>query len=113
MSGMSGGMMSGGMMSGGMMSGGMMSGGMMSGGMSGGMMSGMGGGTGGRAALNTESPYDAIVEIYGIIYIYNPVDPAKLGIETDCRVGQCHGTDRAGTSGAKRQQRQPVRGHGR
>ncbi len=74
-------MMSGGMMSGGMMSGGMMSGGMGSGGMG---YPGMGGPSGGAAsALNTESPYDASVEIYGIIYIYNPVDPAKLGIEQD------------------------------
>ena len=32
-----------------------------------------------RPTLNTESPYDATVEIYGIIYIYNPVDPVKLG----------------------------------
>ncbi|MHB8969730.1 MAG: hypothetical protein ACYC3X_06055 [Pirellulaceae bacterium] len=76
--------------------GGMGAGGMMTG-MTGGMMSGMGrsmgspgmgglggdGGSGGQqvGALNTESPYDASVEIYGIIYIYNPVDPAKLGIE--------------------------------
>lgn len=44
--------------------------------------SGGGGGDSGVASLNAESPYDATVDIYGIIYIYNPVDPAKLGIDT-------------------------------
>ena len=68
------------------------SGGMGSGGLMGAMggMPGIGGigravgsgGDSGMASLNAESPYDATVEIYGIIYIYNPVDPAKLGIET-------------------------------
>ena len=27
------------------------------------------------------SPYDLPVEIYGIIYIYNPVDEKKLGLD--------------------------------
>ncbi len=40
-----------------------------------------GGGPGGPGMFGTESPYDVIVEVYGIIYIYNPVDPAKLGME--------------------------------
>jgi hypothetical protein len=49
------------------------------------------GGRGGAAMLNTESPYDATVEIYGIIYIYNPVDPAKLGIEVAKESGNAAG----------------------
>ena len=40
--------------------------------------SGSGGGANNMGSLNAESPYDATVDIYGIIYIYNPVDPAKL-----------------------------------
>jgi len=47
-------------------------------------MPGMGGASGaggGMATLNLESPYDSVVDIYGIIYIYNPVNPAKLGID--------------------------------
>lgn len=34
-----------------------------------------------RTAISSESTYDMPVEIYGIIYIYNPVDRQKLGIE--------------------------------
>jgi hypothetical protein len=66
---MGGGMMGGGMMGGGMMGGGMIGGGMMGGGM------GLGGQTPGMEA----GPYDAVVELSGIIYLYNPPDLAKLG----------------------------------
>jgi hypothetical protein len=59
--------------------------------------SGAGGGSG-TAMLNTESPYDATVEIYGIIYIYNPVDPAKLGIEVAKESGNAAG---AGSTAAE------------
>ena len=62
-------------------------------GMGGGSYPGMGGGGSypgggdpggsGSTAATSDSPYDATVEIYGIIYIYNPVDPAKLGIEKE------------------------------
>lgn len=47
------------------------------------------GGGVGRAAtkptddLSTPFPYDVIVEIYGIIYIYNPVDERALGVEPE------------------------------
>ncbi len=50
---------------GGMGAGGMMGGGMMSGGQ--------------RQVLSDETPYDLDVELYGIIYIYNPVNREKLG----------------------------------
>lgn len=53
----------------------------------GGYGSGYGSGGGysssGTRLRETESPYDATVEIYGLIYIYNPADPAKLGLPTD------------------------------
>ncbi|MHB9066308.1 MAG: hypothetical protein ACYC4B_21120 [Pirellulaceae bacterium] len=98
----------GGMATGGPMLPGMGGGGMLSGGMGGGMSaSGMGGpggpggmrsGRGQMGATNTESPYDATVEIYGLIYIYNPVDASKLGIETDAD-GTADGTDNE-TNGA-------------
>ncbi|MCO6456237.1 MAG: collagen-like protein [Pirellulaceae bacterium] len=42
------------------------------------------GGSGGSAAgsrLTDSSPYDVDVELWGLIYIYNPVDMDKLGIE--------------------------------
>jgi hypothetical protein len=67
----------GGMMGGDM--GGMM-GGMMGG--SGMMGSGMMGGAGGRG-LSDDSPFDVDVELYGIMYIYNPVDREKLGKKLD------------------------------
>ena len=59
-------------------------GGMM--GMGGGMM-GMGGGMGGMGGMGgggesipyEPGPYDAIVELSGVIYLYNPPDIAKLG----------------------------------
>ena len=46
-------------------------------------MGGMGpGGMGsGGGADDSEFPLDMSVEIYGIIYIYNPPDPIKLGVE--------------------------------
>jgi hypothetical protein len=48
----------------------------------GGMMGMSGGGMGGAAtAAATKSSYDLPVELYGIIYIYNPVATEKLGIE--------------------------------
>ena len=67
---------------------------------------GMGGSYGRSSANQYESPYDATVEIYGLIYIYNPVDPVKLGLEdeevaaTDARAGGC-GSRHAGRDGAK------------
>lgn len=51
------------------------------GGMMGGGMMGMGGGGGGAMAADDEFPLDMLVEIYGIIYMYNPPDPVKLGVE--------------------------------
>ncbi len=53
-------------------------------GMGGGMGMGMGMGMGGGMASTEpvdETPLDMSVEIYGIIYIYNPPDPIKLGLE--------------------------------
>ena len=47
----------------------------------GGMGYGGGGGFPGGGADDSEFPLDMSVEIYGIIYIYNPPDPAKLGVE--------------------------------
>ena len=47
----------------------------------GGMGAGGGGGFPGGGADDSEFPLDMSVEIYGIIYIYNPPDPAKLGVE--------------------------------
>ena len=41
-----------------------------------------GGATGGRTAGSDRTPYDLPVEVYGMVYIYNPVDMKKLGIET-------------------------------
>ena len=37
-------------------------------------------GSGGAPNVDYESPYDAEVEIYGVIYIYNPVHPNTLGL---------------------------------
>lgn len=34
-----------------------------------------------RTTVASTSAHDVPVEIYGIIYIYNPVDPVKLGIQ--------------------------------
>jgi hypothetical protein len=94
-SGMMGGSMGGGMMGGmgpgaGMMAPGSMGGGMMGGGMddyydsdygSGGEMgSDYGGGPMGGPGSD-KSPHDLPVEVYGMVYIYNPVDMDKLGIE--------------------------------
>ena len=48
----------------------------------GGMGGGMDGGApSGGAATDSEFPLDMSVEVYGIIYIYNPPDPEKLGVE--------------------------------
>ncbi len=80
--GMPGGGLSGGGMTGGGLSGGGMSGGGMSGGgMSGGDESGGGGMTGGANRAGGEFPNDVTVEVSGIVYIYNPPDMEKLGIE--------------------------------
>ena len=43
--------------------------------------SGAGGQTGGRQGKSEEFPLDVDVEVYGLIYIYNPPDPEKLGLE--------------------------------
>lgn len=40
-------------------------------------------GMGGAMGQSVESPYDADVEIYGLVYVYNPVDPEKLGLGED------------------------------
>jgi hypothetical protein len=53
----------------------------MGGGSGGGMGGPGGGGFPGGAADESEFPLDMSVEIYGIIYIYNPPDQAKLGVE--------------------------------
>ena len=90
-----GGMMGGGMMGMGGGGGGMMDMPGMAGGMGGGMggmqpmgmagggmggMAGMGGGGGGGPSLPYEpGPYDAVVELSGVIYLYNAPDIAKLG----------------------------------
>jgi hypothetical protein len=42
--------------------------------------SGSGGGTG-PAIVGTSKSYDLPVEVYGIVYLFNPVDMNKLGIE--------------------------------
>ena len=42
---------------------------------------GMEGGSSGGAADDSDFPLDMSVEVYGIIYIYNPPDPVKLGVE--------------------------------
>ena len=47
----------------------------------GGMGSGGGAGFPGGGADDSEFPLDMSVEIFGIIYIYNPPDPGKLGVE--------------------------------
>ena len=39
-----------------------------------------------QSDLDTNFPFDLDVEIYGIVYIYNPVDNAALGVETDSAV---------------------------
>jgi len=69
-----GGGIAGGMMSG---PGGMMGGGMMGGGMMGGMAGRQG------QSLSDETPYDLDVELYGTVYIYNPVNRDKLGKKLD------------------------------
>jgi hypothetical protein len=46
-------------------------------------------GSGGPMAKSPDSPYDGTVELYGIVYIYNPVDANKLGLkETAAATGE-------------------------
>lgn len=52
-------------------------------GMAGGGGMGMNMGANPRAALSDISPWDVDVEIYGIIYLYNPVDREKIGKTLD------------------------------
>jgi hypothetical protein len=56
-----------------------------SGGYGSGSGSGFGSGSGGYGSGGPmqapDSPYDGTVELYGIVYIYNPVDANKLGLE--------------------------------
>ena len=52
------------------------------GGAMGGAMGGMDGGMG-AIAKATEHPYHQEVEVYGIVHIYNPPNPAALGIDPD------------------------------
>jgi hypothetical protein len=66
----------GGMMGGGAMGGGAMGGGAMGGGAMGGMMGGMGRG---RVATISAQSYDVNVELFGLVYIYNPPNQSKLG----------------------------------
>ncbi|MEY4178039.1 MAG: hypothetical protein RLY70_1613 [Planctomycetota bacterium] len=56
--------------------GGMMGGGAMGGGAMGGMMGGMGRG---RVATIAAQSYDVNVELFGLVYIYNPPNQSKLG----------------------------------
>ena len=42
---------------------------------------GFGSQAGGRQGKSEEFPLDVDVEVYGLIYIYNPPDPEKLGLE--------------------------------
>ena len=43
----------------------------------------MGGGFSGAQALVDEFPYQETVEIYAIVYLFNPVDEDKLGKPAD------------------------------
>jgi hypothetical protein len=82
MGGMMGGMEMGGMGGGGMggMGGGFRPPTVMGGGMMGGGMGGMGGFGGGGQSIPIEAgPFDALVELSGVIYLYNAPDIAKLG----------------------------------
>jgi hypothetical protein len=36
-----------------------------------------------QAMPSDESPFDVDVEVYGIVYIYNPVDRQKLGMKLE------------------------------
>lgn len=56
--------------------GGMMGGGGMAGGAMGGMMGGAGRG---RVATIAAQSYDVNVELFGLVYIYNPPNQSKLG----------------------------------
>ncbi|MEO2012625.1 MAG: hypothetical protein ABGX22_28490 [Pirellulaceae bacterium] len=78
---------------GGGMEGGMLGGGGESGGLGGGdegiggaLGGGLGGMGGSQVKLSDESPFDVHVELYGIVYIYNPVDRVKLGNAADAVV---------------------------
>ena len=89
----SGGEFSGGEFSGGEFSGGEFSGG----GFSGGRFSGGGRGGGGTARVNPAMlyPFDITVEIYGIVYIYSPVDNTILGYEREGEEGEAATSDLA------------------
>ncbi|MCU0959562.1 MAG: hypothetical protein MUF48_05610 [Pirellulaceae bacterium] len=54
----------------------------------------------GMSALGGDSPYDAVVEIYGLIYIYNPVNPTKLGLDTAVAQSPANGAAAGGTTDA-------------
>jgi hypothetical protein len=78
---------------GGGMEGGMLGGGGENGGLGGGdegiggaLGGGMGSMGGSQVKLSDESPFDVHVELYGIVYIYNPVDRVKLGNAADAVV---------------------------
>lgn len=75
----------------GMDAGGGMPGGFGMGGMEGGgMPGGMGGVMGGATGPSDVSPNDKPIEIYGVVYIYNPVDVKRLGI--DIKEAESEGT---------------------
>ncbi len=63
------------------------------GGMMGGMMGGMLGG--GATAAPAASVWDVDVEIYGMVYIYNPVDFEKIGKKLEAAVDSATPTDSA------------------
>ncbi len=63
-----------------------MSGGGTAGMMGGGMMGG-GGGFGGMGAKVDEFPYQETVEIYAVVYLFNPVDKDKLGTPEEDAMG--------------------------
>lgn len=56
-----------------------------SGGMAG--MMGGGGGFGGMGAKVDEFPYQETIEIYAVVYLFNPVDKDKLGTPEEDAIG--------------------------
>ncbi len=65
-------------------SGGMASGGMGGGGMGygeGGDGMGLGGGLGGMSAFRAKPAWEMAVEVYGVVYLYNPVSIKRLGLD--------------------------------
>ncbi|MFW6168956.1 MAG: hypothetical protein ACODAD_00600, partial [Planctomycetota bacterium] len=63
---------------------------------------------GGMTGQSVESPYDADVELYGLIYIYNPVDPEKLGMAEDVADEDAPADEDAGADPATAQGQSPA-----